>query len=260
MKRVFALILVLATVFCLPAFCAEYPDLTQYTDEELKELACLVAQEAGKRIYDRNAELPEEDFYYVSNGEVTRINHYQGNNDEIVIPEMLDGTPVTWLGEGAFLGAKGKNIRIPDTVTELGEDCLRSTNIPCVLILPAQLKETDNYITLNASFTGIVIQSDAPFYTWAFANTPVEFLYIREGCAPRFLRNCFDMCNKLEIAVIPPSVKEIADNTFEGCKLLKIITTPGSYAEKYARENFIRCETDTYDDYVALYESLYFAN
>lgn len=258
MKKLIACIIAVLMVFSAAAFAAEFPDLSAYSVSELDELRRRIAAEAAKRIFDKDSATPAEEFFYASNGEMVRINSYQGNSEHIVIPDTLDDVPVCLIGRGAFENAKAKTISIPDSVTEMGEDCLRGSAIPCPLILPASLAETDYYIALNSSFTGVIIQSDAPFYTWAFCNSDAQFLYIREGCAPRFLSNCFDMCGDLEIAVIPPSVTEIADNTFEASPLLKIITTPGSYAEEYAKRNFIRCETDTYEEYVLLYESMYF--
>ena len=43
-------------------------------------------------------------------------------------------------------------------------------------------------------------------------------------------------------------MNSIKDETFNACTQLVIYTKPGSFAEEYARRNFIQCNTDLYDD------------
>ena len=44
---------------------------------------------------------------------------------------------------------------------------------------------------------------------------------------------------------------------FSGCNYVTIYTPKGSYAEQYAQQNFIACNTDDYDRYVEMYEEMY---
>lgn len=63
--------------------------------------------------------------------------------------------------------------------------------------------------------------------------------------------------NALRTVIIPSSVKTIEDMAFSGCNYVTIYTPKGSYAEQYAQQNFIACNTDDYDRYVEMYEEMY---
>ena len=49
----------------------------------------------------------------------------------------------------------------------------------------------------------------------------------------------FENCRCLQTIVLPKNVKSIEENAFEGCRLVNISTTDGSYAAKYAAQNGI---------------------
>ena len=83
----------------------------------------------------------------------------------------------------------------------------------------------------------------------------LKFVYIRDGYSP--VLDSFGYLPSLEVAIIPSTVTEIRDGTFNNCGSLKIITQSGSFAEQYALANSIPCETNTYDEYVRRYEELY---
>lgn len=79
---------------------------------------------------------PTEDFSYEMNsGEVT-ITGYHGTEREIVIPEEIEGRPVTRIGKEAFRGYDLTSIDFPDSLLVIDEfafyecDCLEKVSLP----------------------------------------------------------------------------------------------------------------------------------
>lgn len=259
MKRLFAIILTCSLMLlCASAYSVEFPNLAEYSLDELIQLQQNIAEEAQSRIQEKTAS-PDKDFLYVSNGEETRINLYQGKGGKIVVPDELGGTPVTSLGDNAFDGVRAPSITLPNSISHIGDYCFSGTHISCILVLPSSLTHAGTRFCWNSDFTGLVIQSGVRLTESAFwGDEALRFIYIRDGSNPSFRGCTFYKCENLETVVIPSSVTSISDNCFELCPKVQIVTPKGSYAEEYARKNFIPCETETYQEYVLMYESLYF--
>ncbi|MBR3763782.1 MAG: hypothetical protein IKK57_04425 [Clostridia bacterium] len=103
MKKLFTLLLAALMLLCATAALAAEPiDLSTYTDAELEALRVQVAEEIRARMLAETAASPAADFRYVSNGTEVRIVEYVGNGGDVVVPDMLDGVPVTQIGERAF--------------------------------------------------------------------------------------------------------------------------------------------------------------
>lgn len=59
--------------------------------------------------------------YEVADGKVT-ITRYKGIGGDVVIPDTIDGRPVTIIGAYAFLGCfKLTNITLPNSITTIGD-------------------------------------------------------------------------------------------------------------------------------------------
>lgn len=205
---------------------------------------------------------PVEDFLYASNGSEIQINAYVGKGGTVVIPDSIEGVPVTALADSAFgdIETSVTSLALPSNLKTIGSllfafsDTLRGT-----IVLPATLQQVGAHAFQGTSITGLVIQSDCDLQLNCFANTnALEFVYIRDGVAPRIDQSVFGSSPNLKIMVIPASVSDIDDDNFDGCNYLKIITPEGSFAQEYAKCNFITCETESYNEYVAYYENLYF--
>ena len=89
-----------------------------------------------------------------------------------------------------------------------------------VMTLPAQLK------TIDAE---------------AFAGIETEEIVVPAGCTGIGSR-AFAGCGKLRLAVLPASVRSIADDAFEGYSLT-ILAPAGSYAAVWAQNHGFDCLT-----------------
>lgn len=83
---------------------------------------------------------PASDFAYTAaDGEVT-ITEYIGESEHVLIPDTIDGLPVTALGHRAFYEKTVTTVVVPDSVTEIGAACFSGDNYLVSLKLPDGLK------------------------------------------------------------------------------------------------------------------------
>ncbi len=260
MKRILTTLLVLArrsSAVCL----ADGADLSGYTDAELYELLEDVTRELKNRARAL-IHSPASDFVYASNGSEVRINDYIGTDANVVIPDEIDGVPVTRIYEFAFHGKTLYSLSMPESISEVGRGAffyaLTNVDADTALVLPKAVAKIGTQAFSGSGYGGVVISSDAYIDVQAFQGmNNLAFLYIREGASPQFENAAFVSCGSLETAVIPASVVKIHSGTFQGCKKLTVVTPEGSPAHKWATENFFPVDTEHYEEYAALYEALY---
>lgn len=91
MKRIIALLVIVCCVFSL----------------------CSCGEKAEKALKEN----PASDFDYSTNHESAAIKEYIGTSKSVVIPEKIEGKPVTIIFTGAFMGKDVEKVVIPSTVT-----------------------------------------------------------------------------------------------------------------------------------------------
>lgn len=102
---------------------------------ETQEVPALVAE----------YETPASEFVYGSNGSEIRINGFIGDSTDVVIPQSIDGVPVTMIGEKAFAETKITSVLIPEGVTKIGKNAFDS----CKSLRAVSLPSTLTYISLE---------------------------------------------------------------------------------------------------------------
>ena len=155
-----------------------------------------------------------DDLNYKYNAELEGISieKYKGKNAlKVRIPDKIDGYPVVKIGNAAFSGEFGgagggiKEIHIPETVVELGNNAFNSSGLTNIN-LPAGLKEIGEAAFQHCvGLTSIVIPDGV------------------EGIKSRM----FQGCTRLESVTIPNSVTWIG-SAFNGCTSLTSINIPYS--------------------------------
>lgn len=109
-------------------------------DDALVQQMIAVAQSLC--VFHRKGEQvnPASDFAYTADdGEVT-ITDYIGTSEHVLIPDAIDGLPVTALGHRAFYEKTVTTVVVPDSVTEIGAACFSGDNYLVSLKLPDGLK------------------------------------------------------------------------------------------------------------------------
>lgn len=211
--------------------------------------------------YDPNAApAAESDFLYVNNGTAVQINGYQGAGGYVVIPDEIEGVPVTRIATGAFEDVKTiTGIVLPEKLEYIGDSAFYwAENLTGVLVIPETVTVIEGHAFQVTNFTGLVIQSDCEIGINAFANMDlIEFIYVKEGCTPRIGSSVFGYSDILTTAIFPDTMVEIEDETFVACNSMTIYTPAGSFAEEYANRNFIKVDTAGYNEQVAKYSKIY---
>jgi hypothetical protein len=177
----------------------------------------------------------EQDYTYATNNGTITITGYTGPGGKVVIPEIINGLPVTTIGDRAFQGCTTlTGVTIPDNVTEIepgGHGPGRvswgafsaCTNLTTVAI--------GNGVTNIAAFTFWDCTS-LTSVTIGKSVTSIGYYAFGGGC------------RSLTSITIPDSVAIIEYGGFEGCTGLTSITIPNSITSIGGRA-FAACDNLT---------------
>lgn len=94
---------------------------------------------------------PASDFAYTADGGEVTITEYIGESEHVLIPDTIDGLPVTALADKAFYEKAVTTVVVPDSVTEIGDLCFSGDNYLVSLKLPDGLSELP-YAALESCF------------------------------------------------------------------------------------------------------------
>lgn len=216
-----------------------------------------------------NAETMGDFTYKVLDNGTVSITKYAGTDETVVIPSVIDGKSVSCLGPFSFKQCSNiKDITIPDSVTFIDyfafEECTGLTEI----VIPDSVTQmSDNVfnrcsnletVTLSKNLTYI---KDQTFYNCTSLKNIVIHDNIEticygafQGCkslsslnipdsVTKIERTAFQNCSSLSSLTIPESVVDIGRNAFSRCPNLTIKCVPGSYAEQYAKDNNLNCQS-----------------
>lgn len=178
-----------------------------------------------------------EDLWYESIDGGLRILGYKGSEQELVIPEEIEGQPVVEIGERAFYQNETLiRVELPDTVTEISEWSFQFCE---------NLKEIDFgegvEVIKESAFYGCTALNHLDFPNAlkevgisAFMNNgSLEEINFGEGLQKISLLS-FAGCTALKEVKIPESVESIGESAFEGIQGLTVIGAEGSAAEQFA--------------------------
>jgi len=159
------------------------------------------------------------------------IERYKGSAVSVAIPALINGLPVTSIGNGAFRECEGlANVYIPPSVMTIGNSAfqfcgaLANVSIPpsvtsigewafwgCGGLKNAGIPPSVTHIGLGA-FDGCVALTNV--------SIPPSVTSIRDSA--------FKDCIGLASVTIPPSVTSIGDYAFSGCVALASVSIPPS--------------------------------
>ena len=181
--------------------------------------------------------VPEDDDfeYTISDGKVT-ITDYYGERPNVIIPDTIEGYPVTEIGSWAFYNCTSlTSITIPDSVTAIGTYAFyKCTSLTSITIPDSVTSIGDSAFCSCTSLTSITIPDsvtyigDSAFYkcsSLASITIPDSVTSIGHGT--------FEDCISLTSITIPDSVTYIGCSTFEDCISLTSITIPDSVTTIY---------------------------
>lgn len=171
------------------------------TDYELTENNAIISADAAFIISDVKSKNKTDGYEYAlhENGYV-EITYCNLNQKNIEIPSSLDGHPVGYIGEDAFIYAKPERVIIPEGVMAISKNAFGTT-----------LKS----VTLPES---LIVLGDYAFYSCGL----LERIELKSGLQI-IGESCFSRCNSLKEVVIPSNVKVLGRDAFAYCQNLSSI-------------------------------------
>ena len=141
---------------------------------------------------------------YEINGESVTITGYTGNEASVVIPNEIEGKPVTAIGERAFYQNKTlTSVAIPDSVTGIGKSAFYKSGLENINI-PAGVTTIGMYAFANCESL-----SSATFADGSALSSIGIYVFAESG---------------LENIEIPAEVTSIGESAFYNCKSLSSVT------------------------------------
>ena len=177
--------------------------------------------------------------YKIQHGEVTIIGYNFDLPSELVIPDTIDGYPVTAIGDYAFDYCEGlSSVVFGTAVKEFGmgifRECgnLRSVTVsednPYFLCEDNVIYNKDkSMLILCCAYGEYVIPSSVTAYAeYAFMHSfNVTSITIPEGLTSIYC-DMFAYCRNLEMVIIPDTVTNIDGSAFYGCVSLSSLIIP----------------------------------
>ena len=223
-----------------------------------------ITQKLGSGI-EANAYYTYGDYQYEIHGSSVTIKKYTGADDDVTIPSIIDGKPVTVIGSEAFaLCTSFASITIPESVTSIGGYAFYHCENLTSITIPDSVTSIEHYafafcesfksITIPDSVTDIGYQAflgctsltsiDVEASNTSFSSID-GVLYNKNKtkliCCPggktsitipnsvtSIRELAFEMCTSLKSVTLPDNVTSIGYNAFSGCTSLTSITIPNS--------------------------------
>ncbi len=204
-------------------------------------------------------------FYYLKYSDHISVSGLKNEPSELVIPDTIDGLPVTQIQLYSFQYLSIKSVKFPDSIKEIDSysfsDCPNLTEVT----LPANIERIGFHVFENCTSLETVNFPDHLVKTsdFTFDNTP--WLTAQREKSPLVIVNdavidartttgdvtipsgvkyvasgAFSKNDKVTSVVFPTSVTEVADNTFWMCSNLKSVDIKG--AEVLGTTAFGYCE------------------
>jgi BspA type Leucine rich repeat region (6 copies) len=142
-------------------------------------------------------------FTYTTSGGVVTITGYTGSDNDVTIPSIISGLPVTKIGNFAFNSSSITNVTIPNSVTYIGSYAFQY----CIGLTSVTIPNSVTYIDFDA------FEHCAGLISITLGN---HLNYIEE--------DAFALCESLTSIAIPDSVTNLGQAAFGDCISLSNVT------------------------------------
>lgn len=160
------------------------------------------------------------------------IQGYTGSSEDIVIPDEIDGMPVTRIGQDAFRNGTMRSVEVPDSVDHISsfvwKDCKKLEKVR----LPYRASYIGSYAFEGCtSLRSVVLPKGIKDVLDLFQDcTQLEQVVIPYG-AEYIAGYCFAHCGALQPLTVPETVTEVGHSAFGGCDRMMSVTYGGSRSQ-----------------------------
>jgi len=176
------------------------------------------------------------DFEYSIVDEKVTIVGYTGNAVDVIVPDTIEGYPVTEIGLKAFLGCNTlTSIKLPESITDIGSSAFYGCTNLQTIELSEGIKTLGSKvfygctgfteIKLPDSITAMGHETFSGCTNLSKINIPLswEMAYTYLGRS-----EIFKDCVSLTSIVVPEGMTKLPDYAFDGAKYLTSITLPST--------------------------------
>ena len=178
-----------------------------------------------------------------NNGEVTITECNEAATGELVIPDTIEGNPVTSIGDWAFFQCNSlTSITIPDSVTSIGGGAFQNCTSLTSITIPDSVASIGNYAFYGctsmtkievgvenvnyANVSGVLFNKDKTLLH-AYPAGKAGANYVIPDSVTSIGNYAFAFCESLTSITIPDSVTSIGDYAFRDCNSLTSVTFQG---------------------------------
>lgn len=193
-----------------------------------------------------NEKLNEFD-YSIKSDSTIEITKYNLLNENILIPNKIDGKTVTSIGNGAFeFLFNAKNVVLPDTILEIGQNAFYGCTNLEEISLGKNIILIDKYAFAECeSLTKIELPNTVTEIGYSAFNNCKSLTGLELPNSITFIgSSAFKGCKSLTKITLPEKLNAISNSLFEDCEALKEITIPKS-VEKIGVFAFKGCDDIT---------------
>ena len=210
------------------------PPITIPTDPDERELTDTTAYtDRLETLFVSSPAAPDGDFTYEEDGDGVMVTGYSGGESIVVIPDTLEGKPVTAIGGKAFADMTGlKAVSVPDSVTEIGfgafAGCKNLTSL-----------RTPVFICEEGPYFGALFGAKSHDAQGSAVPAGLSTLVLTGGeIIPDY---AFYACRGLEAVALPATITELGDFAFYGCEALVCVTTGHTSLTSVGEHVFTNC-------------------
>lgn len=164
--------------------------------------------------------------YEIKDQTVTITGYTDLCSGDIVIPDTIEGYPVTKIGDDAFANCKTITaVTIPDGVTTIGKNAFSRARKLKTVIFPDSLTSIESMAFFSSGIEGIILPASVTdIAVDAFACASIESIKLPDGITETLNFNGSGLKN----IFIPASVKKIDKGSFSNVQSLTDIYYAGS--------------------------------
>lgn len=164
----------------------------------------------------------------IKNDEVTIIDTDPNSVGDLVIPDTIEGFPVTKIGDSAMAGSLWTSVTLPAGLTEIGHASFNWCRNLSSLEIPPGVTKIGDRAFASSPLTRIVIPEgiteigDSTFWGCRFSSIVIPDAVTGIG------RSAFSYCNSLSEVEMGENVRSIGESAFSFCSSLSLIEIPDS--------------------------------